>query len=97
MHSSQLAIKRKLTIKNDQNPKHIVAKIPGSKIKLSLPNLAAAVLTLSVPKTVIISARAVMSSRARKNGEQPLSILIKITPADQISTAVTLQKGKSSN
>ena len=53
----------------------------------NIPHADAACLTASLPIILMICARAVMSSLARKNGYRPLSRDRNITPADQISTA----------
>lgn len=51
------------------------------------PNLVAVFFSSSVPKIVIISIKAVISSGARKKGYEPLNMDNMMTPADQMSTA----------
>lgn len=62
------------------------------KILKAIPNFFAVSFNSSVPKTVIISIRAEISSGARKNGYEPLKIDNMITPADQMSTAEKKKK-----
>ena len=53
-----------------------------------IPRAVAAAINSLEPQTAAISANAVKSSGALKNGYRPLNIHNKITPADQISNAV---------